>query len=456
MYCTNCGAQIAEGSRFCTNCGQQVAAVQDPVPFQNPEETAGVAVETQEQFGQAADQQIPPKKKMKKGLLIGIIAGAAALVAIIVVLLLFVFHIGKVRIDFAKYANVEYSGYDGGGKATVTFDKERFLEDYSGRIKYAKGYENLEVDGFTPAEDLADFYVYCYMESSDSSLKNGDEVICFVQVDPMTSELFNVSIKNEKKVTAASGLAVPFTVEGLQEVELFDPFEGIKISYEGIDPYAELEIDWSGCPEPAGESKYYYTADKSYDLKNGDKVTITLDDAATDYFIAEYGMAPSPTTYTFTVEGLPVLLTSLSQIDAASMSDFETDCNEIIDATYIKNHTEGITTSSYKLVGSILEVDKDPSMYSGNRLHAVYEMTNMVDNSQSYTVNIVFTFEDVGIADGKLSYDVDNYYRERHSIEIPVGSWIITEYYGFATIADVKDYFIDNDSTSYTYETNLP
>ncbi|MDO4733856.1 MAG: zinc ribbon domain-containing protein [Lachnospiraceae bacterium] len=492
MFCTNCGAPIPDGSRFCTNCGKQLAAPQDFVPLQTEEEavaaetteqfsqadnqqaagtaaemqnrfnqpadqqTVGEAAETQNQFGQVNNQPIPPKKKMKKGLLIGIIAGAVALVAIVAVLLLFVFPIGKVKIDLAKYVKVEYSGYDGGGKATATIDRDRFLEDYSGKIKYSKKYASLEAEGFFAAEELIDYYVFCSIDSYDFDLKNGDEVNCNIWADPMTTKIFNVSLKNEKKIISGGGLNVPFTVEGLEEAELFDPFEGIKFSYIGVEPYAELQIDWSGCPKETQENDYYFEVDKQYDLSNGDKVTITLDEYAMDYFLTQYGKAPSPTTYTFTVEGAPVLLTSLSQIDAANMSEFETACNTIIDTDYNGKHIDGITTSSYKLLGCILEVDKDPGAYNANTLYAVYELNNLIENSTPYTVYSVYYFEDVGISDGKLSYDAKDYDMQYHTAEITAGDWKVTDYYGFTSVAEVKDYIIDNESTVYTYESNLP
>ena len=492
MFCTNCGAPIPDGSRFCTNCGKQLAAPQDSVPLQTAEEavavetteqfsqadnqqaagaaaetqsqfgqpadqqTIGAAAETQRQFGQPADQQVQPKKKMKKGLLIGIIAGAVALVAIVAVLLLVVFPIGKVKIDLAKYVKVEYSGYDGGGRATATFDRDKFLEDYSGKINYSKKYASLEDEGFFAAEELIDYYASCYMDSIDSDLKNGDEVNCFIWVDPMTTKVFNVSLKNERKIIAEGGLNVSFTVEGLEEAELFDPFEGIKFSYTGVEPYAELKIDWSGCPEETKENDYYFEVDKQYDLKNGDKVTITLDEYAIDYFLTQYGKAPSPTTYTFTVEGAPVLLTSLSQIDATSMSEFETACNTIIDTDYNGKHIEGITTSSYKLLGCILEVEKDTSAYNANTLYAVYELNNLIENSTPYTVYSVYSFDGVGINDGKLSFDAEDYDMQYHTAEITAGDWKVTDYYGFTSVAEIKDYIIDNESTYYTYETSLP
>jgi|LSQX01.2.fsa_nt_gb hypothetical protein len=54
MFCTKCGAQLAEGSRFCSSCGQAVAnsPSQDPQPVQ--------AAPVQEAPPQAAPAQTAP------------------------------------------------------------------------------------------------------------------------------------------------------------------------------------------------------------------------------------------------------------------------------------------------------------------------------------------------------------------------------------------------------------
>ncbi len=464
MFCTNCGAPIPDDSRFCTNCGTPLAGPKASEPVPEPEEhvVAEAAVETPEEpvqsaAPQPAPQPAPGKKKMKKGALIGIIAGAVALVAIVLVLLLVVFQIGKVKIDLEKYVKLEYTGYDGGGHATASIDREQFLADYSSKIKYAKKYASLEIEGYTPAEDLVDYYVFCSIDANDYELKNGDEVICNVWADPYATKLFNVSFKNEKKVVSDGGLSFPVTVEGLEEAELFDPFEGIKISYIGTDPNGELEIDWSGCPEPTRDNEYYFNVDKEDELKNGDQVTITLDEGAVDYFIMEYGMAPSPMTYTFTVEGLPELVTSLSQIDATAMSEFETAANQIVQKDYVEDYIEGIDTTGYKLVGSILKVRNEPTSYgTNNRLYAVYEVNHLIEGTDAYTVYCVYSFENVGLTDGKLTFDAEDYELEFHSITLTVGNYSVSDYYGFKTIDDVKTHFITKDDADYTYDTNLP
>lgn len=497
MFCTNCGAQIEDGSKFCSNCGTPIAAPVVPEPIQEPEEPVveAAAVDVQEQFEQPAEPQeqidqpaeaaepqiaqadaeaaaepqeqivqpaepaepqTPPAKKKSKGLLIGIIAGAVALVAIILVLLFAVFKIGKPTIDFTKYVKVEYSGYNGGGQARASMDRERFLNDYAGKIKYAPKYRSLESEEYPAAEELIDFFVFCSTDSDKTDLKNGDEVICSLYVDPTTTELFNINLKNKKAVTSGAGLAVPVTVEGLEEAELFDPFEGIKISYTGTEPYGDLEIDWSGCPEPTRYNEYLFEVDKTHNLKNGDQVTITLDESAIDYFFSQYKMAPSPTTYTFTVEGIPALLTSLSDINATAMSEFVTACDKIVDEDYVQHDPNGITTTNYKYAGCILQAEKDPSRYANNTLVAVYEVNNLVENTAPYTVYIAYSFDNVGLLDGKLVFDADDYDAEFHSVKIPAGDWDVTEYYGFVSIDDVKSHFIKTDDTARTYETNLP
>ena len=142
MFCTNCGAQVEDGTLFCTNCGAKLEAAQNAAPEVKTEAVSEAAQVTQdtpvesyeqapaassyeqapaassyEQAPSAAsyeqapaaasyeqapsavsyEQDIPtgvpadetPKKKI--GLLIGIIAGVVALVAAIVLLCVFVF-----------------------------------------------------------------------------------------------------------------------------------------------------------------------------------------------------------------------------------------------------------------------------------------------------------------------------------------------------------------------------
>ncbi len=55
-----------------------------------------------------------------------------------------------------------------------------------------------------------------------------------------------------------------------------------------------------------------------------------------------------------------------------------------------------------------------------------------------------------------VSFNPDYFYLIAHEAEITAGSYVILEHYGFATLADVKDYIINNDSTYYSYESSLP
>ena len=114
MICSNCGAQIEDGTVFCTNCGAKLDVAQNAatevmaeaesaatqvtqdVPAQNYEQETPAQSYAQPAPSQNYEQAIPtgvpadevPKKKV--GLLIGIIAGVIALIAAIVLLCVFV------------------------------------------------------------------------------------------------------------------------------------------------------------------------------------------------------------------------------------------------------------------------------------------------------------------------------------------------------------------------------
>ena len=95
MFCTNCGKELAEGTKFCTNCGNALSGenVQiQPVAVNKSQQAYAQQPQYQSFQGQPQQavnysngqfQNIPAKKKSKKGLIIALSILAAVAVLVI-------------------------------------------------------------------------------------------------------------------------------------------------------------------------------------------------------------------------------------------------------------------------------------------------------------------------------------------------------------------------------------
>ena len=184
-------------------------------------------------------------------------------------------------VDLNKYLTVEYESYNTVGKASVSFNIDKLVEDYSHKIKEKKASEYLS------NSELREMFSYIYSGNldKDSKLSNGDIITFSWDISSVDAidikEEYNCKIKFED---------AQFTVEGLEELQTFDPFEDIEVTFSGISPDGSININ---------NIKYQeldISCNKNEQLSNGDSVTITINDPyndITDYFIENYGMIPS-------------------------------------------------------------------------------------------------------------------------------------------------------------------
>ncbi len=351
MICSNCGKTVNDGAKFCPFCGTAVtirpvsvenaqpapeapqgglqtigpepglqtigpetagngpvnvgqpaqagAAPQvNPVPMGapvNPQPMPGTPVNPQPVPGGMADPGTAQPKKKKKWLIPVIIAGAGSLLLIGLMAAIFIFVFGnrKVPVDINEYLQVNFSGYDGYGEADWTLDKTRFLEDYGEKLKY-KGKNGQE--GMTAAELVLNAVYPSLSEMFE--LSNGQDITVAWDYVEELSDVVNVELSAEPKT---------ITVSGLQEVQEFDPFETLEITYSGYNGTGRVsEAKFTGT-DPVYEDLYLDYDYYDYEgLKNGDEITFSMDleDYMREYLVSEYGMVPSVTEKTVTVEGL--------------------------------------------------------------------------------------------------------------------------------------------------------
>ena len=142
---------------------------------------------------------------------------------------------GKEKINLNDYLSIEATGYDTVGNVIVSFDFARFEAEHS-KVK-VKNTNNLDVKlaeafGSSPVRNMYDCCI-SYTYDRQAVYSNGDQIeIRWSCNELLAEEAYGCELKYENIV---------YEVSGLKEVETFDPFEFIELTYSGYSP--SLHVD---------------------------------------------------------------------------------------------------------------------------------------------------------------------------------------------------------------------
>lgn len=413
-----------------------------------------------------------PEKKAKKGskakwgILIGIvvalIAGFVLLVGIILAIILW-----PKKIDMNDYVTVQFTGYDTIGNAQVIVDEIAFMEKYGDKIKFSrKAMENPEFSfysswGYSPAEVYLDLVTTEL--SQRNNLSNGQEVtLTWPCQDDAFGDFFNYGLKCEEET---------YVVEGLQAVQMFDPFENIELQFSGIAPNGQVQIiqnDFSGV-----YSDLYYYVDNNYNLSNGDTVKVTLGTSywtdTTTACIENYGICPSATEKEYTVEGLEYYVTSLDEIDIDALNAMIAQGQDNFNAYVANGWGDENRVDSFVWQGSYMLTPKpgrnDQSyVYMVYKVNATWKFTNWWWDEEYYQpveFYYVVRFDaPVVNSEGVCVADVVDYYvpySEYYYEYTPDGEDNSSTLYtrGYATLDDFVRECITTNIEYYNYETDI-
>lgn len=211
---------------------------------------------------------------------------------------------GSKNINLNKYTTVTVDGYDGLGRVVVDIDYDKMKEDYP-NAKLKGDYE----DWYDSAISLAEDMVINYKIEDNGQLSNGDKV----------TVIWNCADEQFKQV---SGLTlqhkdIPVEIEGLSEIPTFDPFENVTVNFYGWDGVGTAKLELGDVVYGSGND--FEIKQERGALHNGDTITVSYNITDQNRLINAVGMVAECTEKTYTVEGLPTLVTEFSQLQQADI-----------------------------------------------------------------------------------------------------------------------------------------
>lgn len=463
MYCPNCGKDIGKNN-ICESCGTQISGIEKKI------------IKTHSIF-----------KKTNVIIFVGVIFLALAVS--------FIVKNRKITVDLNEYVSVEFSGYDSVGKATVTFDQNAFQKDYEKKIRVNKKAYKKYLQEYLGMEYLPDEELDSYIDSMDnwreflnsciggtlsktSNLSNGDYVSYIWDCNEGDAlELFKCKLKYTE---------VEFVVNSLKEPEIFNPFEEVTVSYEGIAPNGTVYVQNNSNAEEYRSISF--SVNPSEGLNNGDEITVIAKVTSSDEnFIESYGKRIDSTEKIYVVEGLDSYITDTSDIPDAVLTMMEENADNVIAALVekeIKNESYITgTVDSITYVGNYYLYKDSTTEHSGNdTIIQMYENQNRyyllykIDITEVLTIkktgeeeihNISYycdvSYPDLIIdANGNVDVDLSEYDISLDIYEYDTGRTqgifatpLVFDFHGYKTIENFYEMCITPNLGEYSCEENI-
>lgn len=350
MFCGNCGAENDNGAKFCKGCGK-------PLSTSNEQANTSTVTSSAQKvdMGNVAEKvKALPKKTL------GIAcAGIVALIVIIAVA-----SNASKTINLNNYLTVEAEGYDGRGKVKATIDWDAIEQKYGTKVSFtnaAKSEYGGLLNMMTPIDGIQESVSIKLSENSNVS--NGDTIEYTWDIDDELTKYVKCKVKSKDG---------SYTVSGLEEIGMFDPFTGVEVSFSGIAPNGRVDLE-----KTPNDNGLYYNIENGYNVSNGDtvKVTVSYGWGSEESYIEEYGKLPSSTSKDFTVEGLDEYVTSFADIDDNLISEMKSQAEDTISAYVAKSYDKtsslnGLEYAGYVFCGSKPGVDYWSSY---NALYVIYK-----------------------------------------------------------------------------------
>ena len=297
----------------------------------------------------------------------------------------------RTSINLNDYLEVKFQGYDSVGSGRCEFDSEKMF------LNNAKTF-GLDGDLITGYSILKSFdYEFDVDIDKKDHLTNGDTVKVIWNNDVTALEKqYKVHFEMEDEKVK---------VEGLMPVKQYDPFEDVEMIYAGYDAAATVSVDYHGPIDLTFE----VIADDIDNLKNGDRITVVLEErrnSTLEEFGLQNGVIFTRTECNYTVSGLKKQVTKLEEIP----NNVYEEMNSAALEAFLEQIQEGwyypSALISVEYLGPYLMTSKDGRRT--NALNLIYRITaeNVGHNNEPFDFYYFAQFYELGfLEDG--SFDVD-------------------------------------------------
>ena len=189
----------------------------------------------------------------------------------------------------------------------------------------------------------------------------------------------------------------------------FDAFADLSVGFEGISPYGYTNFRYNGDELRLGD----FNCDKTYGLRNGDIIEVSISDAYMDDYSRNHGMIPETTSKAYTVSGMPEYVSAYSDLPEDFLTDIKKEAEDYIYSYVAKSSEYGdnkLSLSNLEYAGYIYDLIKDEKKgdyLSYNHLYIIYKgdvsssLGGFRVNKMYYPVNFSHVFKG---EDGTISY----------------------------------------------------
>lgn len=273
-----------------------------------------------------------------------------------------------------------FYGYNSMGKVRISGNYNRFADKYP-RIRVNKrkfesyminnGYSKNEIDSYINDFKAGDYYFFFKMCTEgglnrEEGLYNGESLIYHYDVSKEDIEsCFKVNLDRE---------LFHVTVEGLEEIDKYDPFDYVDICYSGIAPYAKISLEKS---KLVNEYEYLsFKVNKEDHLSNGDVIVITPSlKCSEEAYVQKYNKLPDLSSKAITVKGLTSWIDESSDITSEMLEMMRETAEDKIKATSL-NYADGCSLDKVKFMGYYLLTNKDENVKAHyNKCIMAYKIT---------------------------------------------------------------------------------